>query len=169
MAAELNILAGANPTEVQAAFDEATTLLKTNTPDDVKGNSELESKCVALGGTLDDYNNGRIGPGHCDEISSSSKILSVDELDSFDNNVKIYPNPVVSFGRINFVPNEDAETTIEVYNILGQKISVLYDEYTMGGVPVTVDYDAQRFKGGIHFVHIKNGSSTLTKKISISK
>jgi len=169
IAAELNILAGANPTEVQAAYDEATAFLKTNTPGKVKGNDELESKCVELGGILDDYNNGRIGPGHCDENSTSSKILNLDEIDSFENNVKIYPNPVASVGKINFIPKRNAETSIEVYNILGQKVSVLYNEYTMGGIPVSVDYDAQRFKKGIHFVHIKNGSSTVTKKLSISK
>jgi hypothetical protein len=90
-------------------------------------------------------------------------------LESIDDKVKIYPNPATSIGKISFLPKENAETTIEVYNVLGQRISVLYNEYTMGGVPVTVDYDAQRFKRGIHFVHIKNGSSSITKKLSISK
>lgn len=169
MATELNILAGANPTEVQVAFDQATSFLEANSPSEVKGNEELEGICVALGGILDDYNNGRIGPGHCDEISSSSKILNVDELDSFDSNVKIYPNPVASVGKINFIPNQNAETTVEIYNILGQKIRVLYHEYTIGGMPVTIEYNTQHFKKGIHFVHIKNGSSTVTKKLSIGK
>ncbi len=171
MAAELNILAGANPTEVLDAFNDATDFLKMYTPEVVKKkeNKDLQDECVRLGGILDDYNNGRIGPGHCDEISSNSKILNVDELDSFDSNVKIYPNPVASVGKINFIPNQNAETTVEVYNILGQKIRVLYHEYTMGGMPVTIEYDTQHFKKGIHFVHIKNGSSTVTKKLSIGK
>ena len=72
IAAELNQLNGASFTDAQAAFDEATALLSTYTPSYVAGlkgkaGKALTSKFVALASSLDDYNNGVTGPGHCSE------------------------------------------------------------------------------------------------------
>jgi hypothetical protein len=66
IAAELNVLNGADmPYDVQAAWDEATTLLADNPDMDLKGADARDAKSLAA--LLDDYNNGLIGPGHCSE------------------------------------------------------------------------------------------------------
>jgi hypothetical protein len=72
IAAELNFLNGADPSATQAAFDEATALFSTYTPEDVanakgKNGKELRDQFIAAATILDNYNNGYIGPGHCDE------------------------------------------------------------------------------------------------------
>jgi hypothetical protein len=73
IAAGMNFLNGASSTpEVDAAFAEATGLFNTFTPAQVadakgkKGNT-LRAQFIALAYTLDQYNNGYIGPGHCSE------------------------------------------------------------------------------------------------------
>lgn len=68
MAAKLNVLAGADPTTVAGALTAAETLLNTYTPAQVralKGSNPVRSQFLTLAETLDDYNNGLIGPGHC--------------------------------------------------------------------------------------------------------
>jgi hypothetical protein len=66
IAAELNQLNGADiPAEVLAAFDDATVLFQTYSPDDVRGG--VRHQFIALAELLDAYNNGYIGPGHCSE------------------------------------------------------------------------------------------------------
>jgi len=70
IAAELNFLNGADPTAAQAAFDAATTLFNTYTPAQIgalKGNNATRKLFLSLATTLDKYNNGLIGPGHCSE------------------------------------------------------------------------------------------------------
>jgi hypothetical protein len=72
IAAELNFLNGADPTDAQAAFAAATALFEEYTPDEVAGMKGRNGKAtradfIALAEILDDYNNGYIGPGHCDE------------------------------------------------------------------------------------------------------
>jgi hypothetical protein len=73
IAAQLNILNGADvPAAVQSAFDAATTLFGTYTPAQVaaaKGptGNTLRSMFTSAAMTLDDYNNGVTGPGHCSE------------------------------------------------------------------------------------------------------
>jgi hypothetical protein len=66
IAAELNQLNGASiPDDVLSAFDEATALFETYTPDQV--GRPLRATFLSIAETLDDYNNGLIGPGHCSE------------------------------------------------------------------------------------------------------
>jgi hypothetical protein len=70
IAAGLNFLNGADPSAAQAAYDEATALFETYTPAEIaalRGNNSIRQKFIYLAGILGDYNEGFIGPGHCDD------------------------------------------------------------------------------------------------------
>jgi hypothetical protein len=70
IAAELNFLSGADPGEIQEEFDDATDLFETYTPEyikSLKGNDPVRQEFIYLSGMLDQYNNGYIGPGKCNE------------------------------------------------------------------------------------------------------
>jgi len=72
IAARLNSLNGADFSAAQAAFDQATGLFNVYTPAQIaalkgKAGNELRALFISLAETLDDYNNGYIGPGHCSE------------------------------------------------------------------------------------------------------
>ena len=80
IAAQLNMLAGADPTAAQTAFDAATVLFKQYTPADIaalkgKAGNALRAQFISLAGTLGSYNEGLIGPGHCDEDGTSSAVV----------------------------------------------------------------------------------------------
>jgi len=69
IAAELNFLNGADPSAAQEAFDDATELFELYTPAAIgamKGSNPIRQQFVALATILNNYNNGLIGPGHCD-------------------------------------------------------------------------------------------------------
>lgn len=67
IAALLNTEAGAaSPQAVNAAIDQGFFLLALG-PDLVDGDRELRQSARAYAETLDDYNKGIIGPGHCDD------------------------------------------------------------------------------------------------------
>ncbi|MBB6612879.1 hypothetical protein H7F15_17690 [Pontibacter sp. Tf4] len=61
IAAELNVAAGASmPTDVKTAYNTATAYFK--------GEKELSrEEMVTIADLLDDYNNGKTGPGHCED------------------------------------------------------------------------------------------------------
>jgi hypothetical protein len=70
IATTLNFLAGADPGEVQDEFDDATDLFDMYTPEyigSLKGNDPVRQEFLMLSEILDDYNNGIIGPGKCQE------------------------------------------------------------------------------------------------------
>lgn len=74
IAAELNVLNGADDSAIATAFADATTLFETYTPAEIgalKGKDALRQQFITLAGTLGSYNEGLIGPGHCDEDGAS--------------------------------------------------------------------------------------------------
>ena len=64
LAAKLNVLKGAAPAAVASAIPNADALLQAN-PLGSNPQGSTRDDMLALSDTLDDYNNGRIGPGHC--------------------------------------------------------------------------------------------------------
>src|SRR5262249_11109094 len=71
MAAKLNMLNGASSTSaVDAALAWATTFFNTYTPAQIgalEGNHPLGQTAISNASTLESYNTGAIGPGHCSE------------------------------------------------------------------------------------------------------
>lgn len=69
IAAALNRLNGADFAAAQDAFDAATALFQAYGPSSAALGKKgfARSQAIALAETLDRYNNGLIGPGHCDE------------------------------------------------------------------------------------------------------
>jgi len=70
IAAELNFLAGAAPQAVENEFADAALLFGTYDPEEIGalgGDDSLRQQFISLATILDDYNNGIIGPGHCDD------------------------------------------------------------------------------------------------------
>ncbi|MCX2739644.1 hypothetical protein [Pontibacter anaerobius] len=68
VAATLNMAAGAGMSgEALEAYNKATDLFKAYAPSQItKKDKKLHEKFTSLASTLDKYNNGIIGPGHCD-------------------------------------------------------------------------------------------------------
>lgn len=68
IAAKLNVLDGASSTpDVDAALASAAAFFATYTPANAPTRGAARSAAIAWATTLDNYNNGLIGPGHCSE------------------------------------------------------------------------------------------------------
>lgn len=170
IAAQLNLLANADPNDIVDSFKEATDFLEVYTPQQVKGNKSLEAKAVELGGILDDFNNGRIGPGHCDEDNEQEDDeVYVEPVKQEKNKALIYPNPASNKGKIAFVSKQSGLSSVEIFNIHGQKVGTLFEAKIKEGDEVDIEYDASRLPKGIYFALIKNGTDIYKEKISITK
>jgi hypothetical protein len=70
IAALLSKHSGASSSVIDTELGDAKSLFETYTPAQIgalRGNNVVRKKFISLSEALDDYNNGRIGPGHCDE------------------------------------------------------------------------------------------------------
>ncbi|WP_179008143.1 endonuclease [Winogradskyella forsetii] len=72
------------------------------------------------------------------------------------SNVKLHPNPVKNNLTIDLGPNID--TSIEIYDLLGKRV-------LKNTIHKTSALNLQNLKSGIYIVKIKQGNSTITKKL----
>jgi hypothetical protein len=70
IAAMLNVANGADASSVSATLAEADAWL-TASPLGSKPSGVARERGIALASVLDDFNNGTIGPGHCDETTAT--------------------------------------------------------------------------------------------------
>jgi hypothetical protein len=76
LGAKLSIADGASPDDVSAIIAAADAFLADHDWNDWRGLSRSDKNMVLYWqGMLDDYNNGLIGPGHCDEFIGDGDIV----------------------------------------------------------------------------------------------
>lgn len=80
-----------------------------------------------------------------------------------------YPNPFHSFTTIPFELPIQNEVTLEVFNILGQKVATLLrnESYPAGSHPIP--WHANRVSGGVYFYRLSTDEKTIVKKLTIVK
>jgi hypothetical protein len=179
MAAYLNTLRGIYvPSEVEDALTDAMSIFEVDEPgyyEKVKGKTNASKdeikELTDLASTLADYNEGRIGPGHCDDetyyMEKSAFITTPDEMGIVD--LQVYPNPVKGIATVTFTPKVSAKATIDIYNSTGQKVKRIYDKNVIENIPETLRFESTRFNEGLYLLVIQNGASKQITKVIIKR
>ncbi len=82
--------------------------------------------------------------------------------------ISMYPNPASSSTNIEYTLTKSTDLTIEVYNVMGQKVQTVLSGNQVAGLH-TISMDASHLSNGLYFVtFISNGSKT-TKQLMIQK
>ena len=79
-----------------------------------------------------------------------------------------YPNPFNPSTTIEYSLKKTAEVTLEVYNLVGQKMVTLVNGRKTAGT-YTVNFDAQSLASGVYFYTLSSGSARLTQKMLLLK
>jgi hypothetical protein len=79
-----------------------------------------------------------------------------------------YPNPFNPATNINFSIAEDGIVKIRVYNLLGQEIKLLLNEFREAGSH-NITFDASSLPSGAYFYKLETPQFTQTKKMLLSK
>ncbi|MEW6412108.1 MAG: S8 family peptidase [Candidatus Zixiibacteriota bacterium] len=79
-----------------------------------------------------------------------------------------YPNPFNPATSIRFQLPARSRVALEVFNILGQRVSILLDEELPAGTHI-VDFDGATHASGVYLYRLKTDSATLTKKMVMLK
>lgn len=84
-----------------------------------------------------------------------------------------YPNPFNPKTEIAYSLPEDSYVKLTIYNIRGQKVKVLVDEYQSAGTRKAIwdgrDESRERVASGIYLYRLEAGKFTQTKKMSLLK
>ncbi|MBD3168043.1 MAG: T9SS type A sorting domain-containing protein [candidate division Zixibacteria bacterium] len=79
-----------------------------------------------------------------------------------------YPNPFNAVTSIEYNIVQDGEVGLEIYNLLGQKVAVLFDGFKRSG-DYRVSWDASGYSSGIYFMKLKNCAYSRTERVVLLK
>jgi len=79
-----------------------------------------------------------------------------------------YPNPFNPSTKIFFTLKNNSNVTLSIYNIVGEKVAVVVNEYKNAG-SFTVNYNASQLSSGVYFYELKADANRLVKKMILMK
>ncbi|MCP4633090.1 MAG: T9SS type A sorting domain-containing protein, partial [candidate division Zixibacteria bacterium] len=79
-----------------------------------------------------------------------------------------YPNPFNPTTKINYQLPTTSVVSLDIYNILGQKVETLVDGEVSAGYH-TVDWNASEYSSGVYFAKLSDGKKTVTHKMMLVK
>ena len=79
--------------------------------------------------------------------------------------LKVYPNPFSDRLNIEFVPVADANAFIEIIDMTGRTISILFESQVKAGVQYKVVFKPENINPGIYFYRMKTGETITTGKL----
>lgn len=172
IAASLNIINGASTTaEVDACMAFAANFFSTNSPS-TKLSKALRAQVLACASTLDGYNNGAIGPGHCDEDGSSGYSLTpVDRpfarsVQPNEQILRLTPNPAGSEVQINLSSFIGMNVEIQLTDRLGRTILVQKLDNLETSV-FNLQLNALSIPSGMYQVTVRSSELLLTEPLMI--
>jgi hypothetical protein len=79
-----------------------------------------------------------------------------------------YPNPFNPSTKIQFSIPDPGNVKLIVYNLLGQEIKTLVNEFKESGT-YTINFDAVGLNSGIYIYKIESNGYTQTRKMTLLK
>ncbi|MFM9008393.1 MAG: T9SS type A sorting domain-containing protein, partial [Bacteroidota bacterium] len=84
--------------------------------------------------------------------------------------VQVYPNPSSDLANIEFILNGfDSEVQVEIFDLNGTRIDVLYNEVANADVRYRVEFNAGKLPSGVYMYQLTTDKAVITNKITVVK
>jgi hypothetical protein len=83
--------------------------------------------------------------------------------------IEVYPNPAVDQATFIFKAAESGKTMIEIYDLAGARIAMIYSNVVEAGTEYRTTYDASALATGVYMYRMTNGSTTEMGRMIINK
>jgi hypothetical protein len=106
-----------------------------------------------------------------DALEFLVSLTSVEDDDNSLNNFSLeqnYPNPFNPSTKISWQSPLSGHQTIKVYDVLGNEVATLVDEFKEAG-SYEINFDASFLSGGVYFYKLKSDSFVEIKKMILLK
>ncbi len=108
------------------------------------------------------------GTEHFSEPITVTTVTSVKEVAPIEFALKQnYPNPFNPETSIKFSVEQTGRATLEIFNLLGQKVATLFDDVVEAGFYETVRFNATNLASGIYFYRLQSGQKSDLKKLML--
>ena len=125
---------------------------------------QSDNKIVLTGWSSDRFTTARYNINSISPVEESQNDLIPSNIIIEQN----YPNPFNPSTTIKFLITQASDAKLEVFNLLGEKISTLVDEYLNAGIYESEFY-AKNLPSGIYLYKLNAGGNIKTKKMILMK
>ncbi len=80
-----------------------------------------------------------------------------------------YPNPFNPNTTIKFSVDENTNVKLKVYNIVGEEVAVLFDNFAEKNKLYYLEFDAENLNSGIYFYRLENNHKIQSQKMLLLK
>ncbi|MDR9416463.1 MAG: LamG-like jellyroll fold domain-containing protein [Gracilimonas sp.] len=100
------------------------------------------------------------------QAANNERLVYIPDVVELSQN---YPNPFNPTTTIDYGVPEAGEVTLDVFNMLGQKVATLLNGEKKSAGRFSVQFDAGRLASGLYLYRLKAGSTVITKKLTLIK
>ena len=100
--------------------------------------------------------------------SRGMKIVGPDDVPVTTALYQNAPNPFNPQTRIPYALSENSHVRIDIFNVRGQRVATLVDEFQTAGHK-TVQWNATNVASGVYFYRLRAGTVTQTRKLTLMK
>jgi flagellar hook assembly protein FlgD len=100
-------------------------------------------------------------------VASSGDEVSISTIDEF-NLLANYPNPFNPSTTISYGVDMDAIVNVSIYNVYGQLVETLVNEYKNAGIH-TIVWNAENHANGMYILKLNSPYTSEVKKITLLK
>ncbi|MFC2096508.1 PKD domain-containing protein [Bacteroidota bacterium] len=105
----------------------------------------------------------------CNSVSSDTVSISLTGIDLISKlNIKIFPNPMQDYTRINYKLNNTSQISITVYDALGNQVANLINTYKPAGDHQLI-WRNPGLSSGVYYLVIQAGNDYISNKLIIQK
>ena len=80
-----------------------------------------------------------------------------------------FPNPFNPSTMLNFSVEKSGQTTLVVYNAIGQQVATLYNQVAEAGKSYQVKFDASRMASGMYLCRLSSGDQSKMIRMALVK
>jgi len=153
-----------------AGWKKGTLFIDSDTPfDGLYCDNEQAGGTHYEGWKANEFTSGTYFIGH-DSISGviTNAVAVEDDAPAAFSVAQNSPNPFNPTTTISFSIAEAGNVTIDVYNVAGQKVDTIVNEFMDAGSHSVV-WDASDFSAGVYFYTVKSGDFSKTMKMTLLK
>ena len=77
------------------------------------------------------------------------------------------PNPARDVARVTFTVAEASPVRVELYNLLGQRVQVLFEGTMAAGAEQSVDVDASRLAAGVYVLRLESDGEQVMQRLTV--
>jgi len=131
-------------------------------------NAKVEVTDLGTSGIFDTTRTNEVGFYHL-EIATITDVEKIEELPNSFELSQNYPNPFSNNTNISFTTEKEGNVKLEVFNVIGQKVITLFDNY-ISPTKFIVNWNGKNFNGkkvanGMYVYRLTFGDQIISKKM----